>query len=81
MDHEGEVLESFATKTRDKAAALFFMKKAMKRYGNPEAIVTDGLRSYGAAMGELQAQEEAEPGLRWRQLYRDRLGPWLRTAG
>ena len=30
VDHEGEVLESFATKTRDKAAALRFMKKAMK---------------------------------------------------
>ena len=34
VDHEGEVLESFATTTRDKAAALSFMKKAMKRYGN-----------------------------------------------
>ena len=28
VDHEGEVLESFVTKTRDKAAALTFMKKA-----------------------------------------------------
>lgn len=40
VDHEGEVLESFATKTSDKAAALRFMKKAMKRYGKPEVIVT-----------------------------------------
>jgi hypothetical protein len=31
VDHEGEVLESFATKERDKAAALKFMKKLMKR--------------------------------------------------
>ncbi len=46
MAHEGEVLESFATKTRDKAAALRFMKKAMKRYGKPEVVVTDGLRSF-----------------------------------
>ncbi len=48
VDHEGEVLESFATKARDKAAALAFMKKAMKRYGKPERIVTDGLRSYSS---------------------------------
>ena len=31
VDHEGEVLESLATKTRDKAAALRLLKKAMKR--------------------------------------------------
>ena len=35
VDHEGEVLESFVTKTRDKAAALKFMKKALKRHGSP----------------------------------------------
>ncbi len=31
VDHEGEVLESFVTKERDKVAALKFMKKALKR--------------------------------------------------
>ena len=41
VDHEGEVLESYASKTRDKAAALTFIKKAMKRHGKPEAIVTE----------------------------------------
>ena len=46
VDQEGEVLESYVTKTRDKAAALSFMKKALKRHGSPEAITTDGLRSY-----------------------------------
>ncbi len=60
VDHEGEVLESFATKTRDKAAALAFMKKAMKRYGRPEKIVTDGLRSYKAAMTELGNSDKQE---------------------
>ncbi len=33
VDHEGEVLESYVTKTRDKAAALKFLKKLMKRHG------------------------------------------------
>lgn len=49
VDREGEVLESFVTKTRDKASALKLIRKAMKRYGNPQVVVTDRLRSYGAA--------------------------------
>lgn len=53
VDHEGEVLESYVTTTRDKAAVLKFIKKAMKRHGWPKAIVTDGLRSYGAALKEF----------------------------
>jgi putative transposase len=64
VDYEGEVLESFVTKTRDKAAALTFMKKALKRHGSPEAITTDGLRSYGAAMSELGNAAKQEIG-RW----------------
>jgi putative transposase len=50
VDHEGEVLESFVSKRRDRKAALKFLRKAMKRYGSPKVIVTDRLRSYGAAM-------------------------------
>ncbi len=50
VDHEGEVLESFVTKRRDRKAALKFLRKSMKRYGQPHVIVTDKLRSYGAAM-------------------------------
>ncbi len=64
VDHEGEVLESFVTKERDKAAALKFIKKAMKRHGRPEAVVTDGLRSYGAALKEIGGTERQEVG-RW----------------
>ena len=64
VDHEGEVLESFVTKERDKAAALKSIKKALKRHGSPKAITTDGLRSYGAAMRELGNAEKREVG-RW----------------
>lgn len=53
VDHEGEVLESFVTKTRDKKAALKFSKKAMRKHGHPEVIVTDRLASYGAALKEI----------------------------
>ena len=57
VDHEGEVLEVFATKRRDRRAALKFLKRAMKRYGGPKAIVTDRLRSYGAAMKVIGVED------------------------
>ena len=65
VDQEGDVLESFVTKTRDKAAALKFIKKALKRHGRTDAIVTDGLRSYGAALKEIGAVHLQETG-RWK---------------
>ncbi len=64
VDHEGEVLESFVTKTRDKKAALKFIKKAMRKHGRPQIIVTDRLRSYGAALREVGAADQQETG-RW----------------
>ena len=64
VDHEGEVLESFVTKRRDRKAALRFIKKLMKRYGAPKMIVTDRLRSYRAAMSELGNMRRQETG-RW----------------
>ena len=60
MDHEGEVLESYVTRARDKEAALRFTKKALKRHGSSTAITTDGLRSYGAALNELGCREKQE---------------------
>ena len=64
VEHEGEVLESFVTKDRDKAAALKFIKKALKRHGRPRVLVTDGLRSYCAALKEVGAADRQEVG-RW----------------
>ena len=62
VDHEGEVLESFVTKKPDKTAALKFLKKTMKRYGNPQVIVTDRCPSYGAAMKEIGNKDRQEVG-------------------
>ena len=64
VDHEGEVLESFVTKKRDKAAALRFIRKIMKRHGRPRAIVPDRLRSYGGALKETGGSRLQETG-RW----------------
>ncbi len=64
VDHEGEVLEVFATKRRDRKAALRFLKRAMKRFGRPHSIVTDRLRSYRAAMNVIGNASVQECG-RW----------------
>ena len=64
VDHEGEVLEAFASKRRDRKAALAFLKKIMKRYGRPRAIVTDRLRSYRSAMKSIGNNQIQEVG-RW----------------
>ena len=54
VDQEGEVLEAFVSKKRDRKAALKFLRKLMKRYPRPDAIITDRLRSYRAALRELR---------------------------
>ena len=57
VDHEGEVLEAFVTKKRDRAAALRFLKKLMRRYGRATELVTDKLRSYGVALKEMGGED------------------------
>jgi putative transposase len=44
--------------------ALRHWRWHLKRHGSPEAITTDGLRSYGAAMDELGCRDRQEIG-RW----------------
>jgi putative transposase len=64
VDHEGEVLESFVTKRRDKKAALKFLRQSLKRHGDTETIVTDRLASYGAALKAMSSTDKREVG-RW----------------
>ncbi|CAM8632994.1 COG3316 Transposase and inactivated derivatives [Paracoccaceae bacterium] len=64
VDQEGEVLESVVTKARDRKAAPKLLKQSMKRHGLPESIVTDRLRSYGAALKGLGRGDDREMG-RW----------------
>lgn len=65
VDHKGEVIEVFASKRRNRKAALNFLRCAMKRYFSPNIIVTDRLASYGAAL--------KVPRIKMRQ----RCGRWL----
>jgi len=53
VDHEGEVLESYVTRRRGRKAAVRFLRRALKRHGQPTNIVTDRLPTYRAALKEL----------------------------
>lgn len=58
VDHQGEVLDVVVTKRRNKAAALKFLKKLMKRHGCAEENVTDRFASCKAALRELAEWRE-----------------------
>ncbi len=64
VDHEGEVLEAYVTKTRNRKAALKFLRKATRRYGQPVVFVTDRLRSYHAALTDAGMAKRQKTG-RW----------------
>ena len=50
MDHDGEVFEAFVSTTPDKKAAPNFLMEHVKRYGRAEELMTDRLKSCGAAV-------------------------------
>ena len=58
------MLEFLVAKRRDRKAALKFLRKAMKQHGSPKVVVTDRLRSYGAAMKVIGNAGRQEIG-RW----------------
>tara|TARA_Y100001956_G_C4067865_1_gene162527 strand:+ start:148 stop:858 length:711 start_codon:yes stop_codon:yes gene_type:complete len=61
VDANGDVLDILVQPRRNKAAARRFLLKLLKRWSRPRVIVTDKLRSYGAAKAEIA------PGLEHRQ--------------
>src|SRR5205823_1258507 len=66
VDAEGEVLDVLVQSKRDKRAALKLMRKLLKKIGFvPDKVVTDDLRSYGAAARDLRISHRHERG-RWR---------------
>lgn len=81
VDHEGEVLEVFVTKRRDRKAALRFLRRAMKRYGLPKVIVTDRLRSYKTAMNAIGNATKQECGRRLNNRAENSHQPFRRREG
>ena len=66
VDAEGEVLDVLVQTRRNRAAALKLMRKLLKKYGFvPDRLVTDDLRSYRAAAGQLGLAGHHDRG-RWR---------------
>ncbi len=65
VDSEGEVLDLLVQRRRDKAAAEKLMRKLLKKQGYaPTVLVTDQLRSYGAAGSALGLTARHDQGLR-----------------
>jgi transposase-like protein len=66
VDAEGEVLDVLVQAKRDRYTALKLMRKLLKKYGFvPDRLITDDLRSYGAAARDLGIEKHHERG-RWR---------------
>ena len=65
VDDEGEVLDLLVQRRSDARGAARLMRKLLKRQGfAPEMLVTDKLRSYGAARTRLGLSARHEQGLR-----------------
>jgi putative transposase len=66
VDAEGEVLDVLVQSKRNKHAARKLMRKLLKKYAfAPERLVTDDLRSYGAAARDLRLEHLHDRG-RWK---------------
>src|SRR5450432_202309 len=66
VDAEGEVLDVLVQSKRNKLAALKLMRKLLKKYCFvPDRMITDDLRSYGAAARDLGIDSHHERG-RWK---------------
>ncbi len=53
VDSNGEILDILVQSRRNTRAAKRFIARLMARWGTPRVIVTDKLRSYGAALRKL----------------------------
>ena len=65
VDHEGEILDMLVQRRRNKRAALRLLRKLLRKQGvAPKLVVTDKLRSYGAAFRDLHLTCRHDQGLR-----------------
>ena len=64
VDREVEVLDVYVASKRDKAAALKFLKRVLKKHGRAREVATDGLPAYGATITEIGVGARHETGRR-----------------
>jgi putative transposase len=63
VDDEGEVVDMIVQKRRHAGAVLRFLRRLLRNQNvEPEAIVTDGVRSYRAALDRLGLADRHRPG-------------------
>ena len=63
MSKDSEVLDVLVQSKRDQRAAMKLMRKLLKKYGFvPDRLITDDLRSYGAAARDLGIEKHHERG-------------------
>src|SRR5690349_3225429 len=62
VDSYGQTVDFYLSETRDREAAKLFLRKALANEDNqaPHVFARDGLRSYPAALRELQAEGHVE---------------------
>ncbi len=60
VNEHGEVLDVLLQEHRDTSAAKRFFRRLIDDHELPERIVTDGLRSYGAALREVPELDASE---------------------
>ena len=58
VDEVGRTVESHLSRTRDKAAAKAFFRKALKRHGQPRSITLDGFESSHSALRRMGMRNE-----------------------
>lgn len=63
INHEGEVLESYVMKRRDRKTGMKLLRKSKVHLPQPQVIVTDKLSSYGAASKVIGNSNRQEAGL------------------
>ena len=58
VDSQGQTVDFYLSETRDREAAKLFLEKALANPDNraPHVFARDGLRSYAAALRELQSE-------------------------
>ena len=68
VDSQGQTVDFYLSETRDREAAKCFLKKALANPDNrpPRVVARDGLRSYPAAIRELQGEGRIQGSCRQR---------------
>ena len=58
VDHHGQILDTFVSKSRDTAAAEWFFAKAMRDHGEPVEVTTDKAQVLASVIADLVPDAE-----------------------